>query len=160
MAEEVGKVEHDRQEIERVLDEYEQSLGIKDIEVSPEFDKIMNLTTENIRKASGEDCGEYAYILKQVAFNIQRAQNVESCRIKWAKNKIDRLVVESMQQFSQYAKYDEKRLLAIKNNEYATKLYNIEVYASLRLERLQMMSRKIDDLANVLIEQQKVKRYG
>ena len=117
-----------------------------------EFGRLLTLSHIELAKLTPEQCSEGAYILRQGAFTLQKEYNRERAREVWANAQIDKTVAEEMGQFDKYMRYEQKRALAIKQNSFAFKLNEIQVYAQSRAIRLESLSDKASDMARALNE--------
>ena len=84
------------QTLEAALDEYESKIGLpkftEETQNDSEVKKLMSLTREQMEKMSLQDCGEAAIMLGGFSFHLQRCQNRESSRAKWADSKLKSII--------------------------------------------------------------------
>jgi len=147
-------------EWDRVLDEYEQGLGLgaykSDIFSETELNGYFQMSRDELEKTTPEVCGEIAYRLGQFAFHMQRSLNRELSRVNWAEETIKETIAEEINNYKGYG-YIEKSLQAIKNNEKATALNKIKKYAKQRSDRLQYLANSIKHLSDIMLSIQKTK---
>jgi hypothetical protein len=147
-------------EWDRVLDEYEQGLGLglykSDIFSETELNGYFQMSRDELEKTTPEVCGEIAYRLGQFAFHMQRSLNRELSRVNWAEETIKETIAEEINNYKGYG-YIEKSSQAIKNNEKATALNKIKKYAKQRSDRLQYLANSIKHLSDIMLSIQKTK---
>lgn len=142
-------------EWDKVLDEYESSIGLgKYSEFSnfteEELGSYFNMTRDQIEKQTPESCAEIALRLSQYAFFIQRTINREIARFNWAEETIKETIADEINNYKGYG-YAEKSLQAIKHNEKANALNRIKKYAKQRMDRLSYLANNIKNLSDILL---------
>lgn len=105
----------------QAMSEYEHKIGLKNKVVPNPIDSYLNMSREDMRKLSQQDCREIALCLYQYSVFIQRCYNEKINEGNFLKNELDRAIVSEMQQV-QAPTTDERRLLAIRNNDVARRL--------------------------------------
>ncbi len=147
-------------EWDRVLDEYEKSIGIglykPDCFSEEELNTYFQMSRDELEKTTPEVCGEIAYRLGQFAFHIQRSINRELSRLNWADETIKEIIADELNNYKGYG-YVEKSLQAIKHNEKALSLNKIKKYAKQRSDRLQYLANSIKHLSDIMLSIQKTK---
>ena len=153
------KVDERLEEVESMLEEYEKSLGLA-VQFRPADDTYhLNLKMDTLRKMSPEECGEYAFSLAQKSMYLQHVINKQTQRINWAKTNIDMMISGHVDSYgSKYTPYENRKTLAIKDNEYTNKLYEIIVKAQQIIDRLSYIPNKIAYMSKTLLELQTTKR--
>lgn len=148
------------QEWDRILDEYEKSLGLgsykQDSFSEQELNDYFQMNRNELEKTTPEMCGEIAYRLAQFAFHIQRSINRELARLNWADETIKETIADEINNYKGYG-YIEKSLQAIKHNEKASALNKIKKYAKQRSDRLQYLANSIKHLSDIILSIQKTK---
>lgn len=148
------------QEWDKILDEYEQSLGLgsyrPDTFSEEELNSYFQMNRNELEKTTPEVCGEISYRLAQFAFHIQRSINRELARLNWADETIKETIADEINNYKGYG-YIEKSLQAIKHNEKATALNKIKKYAKQRSDRLQYLANGIKNLSDIMLSIQKTK---
>ncbi len=155
-----GEVNYAKQKLEKVnkaLDEYEQGKGLTKCQPHNEADRYVNMKQEEIRKLTPEELGEAAVLLAQFSYHIQRALNEETSRVAWAEDEVKRAISGEVNQY-QGSSYEERKLLAIKENEYARKMDYIRSYAKARADRLGYLSSKMEFLARMFSDLRQTKK--
>jgi hypothetical protein len=134
--------------LDEILDELLKSYGISPLtSANSDVTQLLSLSRLEVNKMTAEECSEASYMLRSFAFNLQKEYNREIARVHWANEQIDKVVCKEIEQFDKYAKYDQKRALAIANNSYAYRLNEISIYASARARRIESLADKASDIA-------------
>ncbi len=145
---------------DKILDEYESSLGIPkvmaSVESSDELNQYLSMDRHTIEKLTPEDCFQIAYRLGQMAFHIQRNLNREIARHNWAEDTVKIVIADDINNYKGYG-YMEKLYQAIKNNEKANNLHKIQKYAKQRMDRLSYLANSLKNLSDILIAIQRNK---
>lgn len=145
---------------DKILDEYEQSLGLSQysasIMPSDEINQYTTMNRDQIEKLSPEDCAQISYRLGQFSFYLQRSINREIARYNWAEENIKEVIADEINNYKGYG-YIEKSLQAIKHNDKATALNNIKKYAKQRTDRLSYLANSIKNLSDIMLSIQKSK---
>jgi len=141
-------------EWDKVLDEYEQGIGIsKYVSNSLPEDELnvyFQMSRDQIEKLTPDDCGQIAYRLGQFALHIQRSINRELARMNWAEETIKEVIADEVNEYKGYG-YIEKSIQAIKHNERALSLNKIKKYAKQRSDRLQYIANSIKNLSDIML---------
>lgn len=159
-----GNAESASQQLDKInkaLAEYERSKGVPAITPHNEAEQYLNMPHTELRKMTPEQCGEAAVVLAQYGFHLQRAFNEEVARMNWAEDVAKRTIAGDVKQY-QAPSFEERKMLAIRGNEYASKLDQIRSWAKARSERLSYLSSKVEFLARTMLELQQTRRrqYG
>ena len=148
------------QEWDKVLDEYEKSLGLgsyrPDTFSEEELNNYFQMNRNELEKTTPEMCGEISYRLAQFAFHIKRSINRELARLNWAEETIKETIADEINNYKGYG-YIEKSLQAIKHNDKASALNKIKKYAKQRSDRLQYLANGIKNLSDIMLSIQKTK---
>ena len=145
------------EKLDKALLDYETSCGLPKITVNSEAEQYLNMNHGQLQKMSAELCGEAAVVLAQYGLHLQRCYNTELARMNWAAESCKRSVSIKINQYKG-ASYEERRMMAIMDNEYAFKLEKIRSYAQARSEKLSYISSKVEFLARTFLELQQTKR--
>jgi hypothetical protein len=109
-------------EVNSQLDEYNFKLGLN-LHKSDAINSILNLTDDQLRLLSAEDCGIKAYQLLQYSLFLQKETNRHAAKIKWSKHNLDYVTAKYGQGYGdKYTKYEERQGLLISDNSYAKAL--------------------------------------
>jgi hypothetical protein len=149
------------EEWDRVLDEYEKSIGIgkyTDVHgfTNEEINGYFTMSRDTIEKLMPEDCAQIALRLSQYALFLQRTLNREIARYNWAEESIKETIADEINNYKGYG-FIEKSLQAIKHNDKASGLNKIKKYAKQRMDRLSYIANNIKNLSDILLAVQKTK---
>jgi hypothetical protein len=142
------------EEWDRVLDEYEKSVGLgsykSDLFPEDEINLYFSMNRDHIEKLNPEDCLQIAYRLGQFALHVQRSTNREIARLNWADETIKEVIADEINNYKGYG-FLEKSIQAIKHNDKAESLNKIKKYAKQRSDRLSYLSGNIKNLSDILM---------
>lgn len=168
MAEQTKTSREQLEEWDKVLDEYENKLGLgnykSDLFSGDELSSYFAMSRDQIEKLTPDDCLQICMRLGQFALHIQRSTNREIARYNWAEETIKEVIADEINNYKGYG-YVEKSLQAIKHNERAHSLNKIKKYAKQRTDRLSYLSGNIKNLSDILTMVYKsktsnIKSYG
>lgn len=145
-------------EIDKVLDGYEEQRGLKPSIAKQKVSDYLDLSEDQLDKFTASECGNAAYMLSGFALHIQREINKEVSRVTWADTNLSILLADKLSKYHGVS-YEERKNQAIKDNDYAMKLYKIKVYAQQRADRLSYLPSRIEYVASKLTDSQKRKSY-
>jgi len=147
-------------EWDKVLDDYEKSLGLGEYLTSNFTDEELNsyftMSRDAIEKLNPEDCAQIALRLGQYAFFVQRTLNREIARYNWADEMVKETIADEINNYKGYG-YLEKSGQAIKHNDRAQSLNNIKKFAKQRSDRLSYLANGIKNLSDILLSIQRNK---
>jgi hypothetical protein len=136
-----------KEELHQKLLAYENSVGLR---VKPnQAEKYWNLTEDELRYMTPEQCEIAAYALSTYALYLQKSQNEEIAVMKWADAMISKEVTPYLNNY-QYKDSDERRILAIQEQPYTKELYQLRTYAEARVDRLNFLANHIEKIAQKL----------
>lgn len=145
---------------DKVLDEYEQSIGLPiytaDTLPEAELNLYLTMDRQQLEKLSPEDCAQISYRLGQFSFHIQRTINRENARYNWADETLKETIADEINNYKGYG-YLEKSMQATKHNDKANSLNKIKKYAKQRSDRLTYIATSIKNLSDILLSIQKIK---
>lgn len=149
------------EEWDRVLDEYENSVGLgKYSEVhsftNEELNQYFTMNRDAVEKLTPEDCAQISFRLSQYALFLQRTLNREIARHNWAEESIKETIADEINNYKGYG-YIEKSNQAIKHNDKANSLNRIKKYAKQRMDRLSYLANNIKNLSDIILAVQKTK---
>jgi hypothetical protein len=155
------KTKEQVEEWDKILDEYEQSIGLgkyNDIQIftDEELNSYFTMSRDSIEKLTPEDCAQISLRLSQYALFLQRTLNREIARHNWADETIKETIADDINNYKGYG-YVEKAGQAIKHNEKANALNRIKKYAKQRMDRLGYLANSIKNLSDIMIVVQKTK---
>lgn len=171
MSGETDLVKNDRKRWDILLDEYEKGLGlpattdeagdvtIKQFKHVEQVEEYLQMSRDQVEGLDANSCAGIAYVLEQYALYVQRAQNREIARVNWARSYIKEVIANELNDYKAYG-YEEKSVMAIKGNDFASKLDKIARYAQQRVDRLQFVAASIKNLGNILLAVMRSKQYN
>ncbi len=142
------------------LDRFASAVGLPVVlppGVEDEARRYLDLGPESLRKLSGSDCGEGAYMLERLALHIQDACNREAARVRWADETVRKLIAPRLAEQRAYS-FEERRLLAVGTDPEAARVDALRVKAQLRVDRVSYMAGKVEAMARTLMALQQSKR--
>lgn len=145
------------EQINKLIDSYENQIGLPSFTVENNVDKYINLTSVELGQLSADECGYAAYSLTSFAYHVQKMYNKETSIAKWAESQLPIVIASRIQQY-QAPSFEERKMLCIKDNEDAFSLYKLMNYSKHRAERLAFLSQKIQNISDRLIDVQISKR--
>lgn len=140
------------EQLEKILDEYENSVGMKldftqdDVN---ENESLLAVSLSRAKNLTPRECGEYAVALQRYATYLQKLINKEQSRVTWAEESIKKIIAPRLQQ-QRGSSYEERKMSAIRENDAAQKLDRIRVNAQIRINRLGFLPTRIDAIARAL----------
>ena len=152
MTETEQKTAKERMEnIDRILDEYEKSVGLPTAN-SPgpesELNEYLTMDRGQIEKLTPEDCSEISFRFTQFAFYLQRIQNREKSRMIWAKQQLTEIVSKDVGNYDKFMKFDMKVAAIIKDNSYAFSLQKIVTYCDQRSQRIELLALALKNMSD------------
>ena len=150
---ELNSVSQQLDEVEQLLSDYQKSLGLSQGIQELDAGKYLNLKIEQLRKMSPEECAEASFALAQQALHVQQETNKHMQRVNWAKTNINLLVIPHIDNYGgKYTPFESRKLLAIKDNEYTLKLFNLMIRAQQAVDTLAYVPSKIKFISDMLSE--------
>jgi len=146
------------EQLDKLLEEYDNVLGLSPPRQLNGIDTYLELTTEQIEQFTPEECVEVAARLAQFAISVQRQVNKESCRVKWCNAIIDRICSREWNNYDQYMKANLKIELIAQGNDVVNKLIKLRNNATVKMENLFNVSSLIKYYSDVMIEGARTKR--
>ncbi len=124
-------------EYQSTLDHYAIKIGVAHIMYSPEANKAMLLTGEELRGMSPEECGETAFILSQYATFVEMEYNKENANLEWAEDKLTDIIAKEGDRYGdKYTKFEIKKARVLSDDSSAKVLGNIITEARGRATKL------------------------
>ena len=137
--------------IDKVLDEYEKSVGLP-VCTAPgpesELNEYLTMNRGQMEKLTPEDCAGISYRLIQFGFYLQRLYNREKSRMIWAKQQLTEIVSKDVGNYDKFMKYETKVASIIKDNSYAFNLQKIVTYCEQRSQRVELLALTFKNLSD------------
>ena len=145
-------------EIDRILDEYENSLGLP--AYSGDFGDqtvkgYMEMSRGAMEKLTIEECAEAALLLGGFSFYLQRSYNRENARVNWATSVLKSTISGRESQYG--GSWDSQFEQAVKEDGYCSKVNSIKRYAQQRADRITYLSTSAKNLSDLFVNLQKAK---
>jgi hypothetical protein len=143
--------------VEKIVEDYQTKKGISSIKVKNGVDLYINMGKAELKTLSREECAEACVILTNYAAYLQEVYNKEVARANWAESEIKRILASQTKQY--YApSHEERKAMAIKDNEYASALSKVKTWAQNVADRLSFMAHRIDAIAKAYQQLSQAKR--
>jgi hypothetical protein len=140
------------------VESYYKKMGI-DIGRNPnDTQKYLNLSQEELKKLSPDECSEAAILLANESFFLQREISRLKALIGWATTSIDYMISEAVKDCTGYLTGDQKRVLCIRYNEKARECQAFIVNAQLQLDSISYLPGQLHSVSNNYVEMAKTKR--
>lgn len=145
----MNKISERHKEIQSFIKKYLEKVNLGTVQQNNEVEKVLNYTSNDIKKLDPEDCIEAAILLNRTATYIQIKINTLSAEINWATKVIERLIADKVHEYGgQYSPMQYRKELAIKDNDITEKLNQAVVIAQLELDSLQYLPAQLNKLSN------------
>lgn len=144
--------------IDKVLDEYESSLGLPSYNQDfhdPTVKNYMEMSRDQMEKLTIEECAEAALLLGGFSFYLQRSINRETSRVKWATSTVKQMIAGRESQYS--GSWDSQFHQAVRENGVASKVEKIRIYAQQRADRLTYLASSVKNLSDLFVNLQRAK---
>lgn len=154
------RAEERLEQLSNDLDDYARSLGFPGklpAEVESEVARLLALTPGQLSRLSAIECSEGAFLLCRFATHLQNALNREQARLRWAEECIRKIIAPHLAQQKGYS-FEERKLLAVRDNDAASNIDTLRVKAQLRIERVSYLSNKVENMARSLMALAQSKR--
>lgn len=139
------------EERQKLLDEYEKSLGLP-INTPPgeeeELQFYLDMNRTAIEALDASTSASISVRLSQFAFYFQRAINRERSIKTWANEQLSFITAEEVLQLDKYT--PNKIALICKHNKAADELRRIALYAQQRIERLEELAAGLKSIGYVI----------
>lgn len=148
----------DKKTIDKVLDTYEQSIGLPQFPENYENDDVkqyLSMTHSQMSKMMPEDVAQASVILGCFAYHLQRCHNREMATVGWASSKLKKMISGREGQYK--GSWDSQFQQAINNDTYASKLNDIKNYAQQRADRITFLANSVRNICNDLKGLQRAK---
>lgn len=129
------------------LDLWEATLGLPSKTYEVEATKYLEMGYNDRSKLTNEECYEAALTLNRYSLYIARLSNQLEAEVNILDSQISRAICERIEQQQSYDK-ENKRMLAIKDNDVASKQYNEKIATQSRARRLYYLSMRIEKIAD------------
>lgn len=125
--------------INKVLDEYESSVGLP-AHICPgeeaEVSGYINKSRDALEKLQTRDCVDIATRIMSFVFYWQRCVNREKARVTWCNGALNFAVAKHYGDFSSYMKHEVRVAALAQSDEYVCKLFQVITKANQRIDRM------------------------
>lgn len=144
----VDKINEKHEKIQKLVNQYLNKVGIGNITSKNEVEKFLNITQNEIRHMSDQDCGEAAIILNQEATYLQLEINKMQSDINWCNEYINFLIAHYIESCGgKFLPYEYRRTIAIKQNDIAKQLQEIVNNVKIRLDSVLYIPNYLQELS-------------
>tara|TARA_R110000851_G_scaffold249457_2_gene401931 strand:+ start:3707 stop:4192 length:486 start_codon:yes stop_codon:yes gene_type:complete len=129
------------------------------VEPSAEVEKILNLTSLDLKSLTSEECCEKAYVLYSYCGFLQKRHNAEVARLKWCEGFINHAVAGRSDNFDKFTKWEVKVNHVIKEDDFVQKVWRVKRVVEGKVIMSSDTIRDSRKQADTLIELSKKKHY-
>jgi len=144
----------------KTLEDYSKNHGIFTAKINHEVEKVINLTAEQIRALTPDECYEKSYTLHGYCNYVQSILNKHTSVLEWCCDCLNKIVTKESEQFSQYMKWEQKIHAVIQNDDFAQKIWTAKTYAQGQVTWLSDKIRDMRKMADILSNCGKRKTYA
>lgn len=119
--------------------------------------KYLTMGEPELNVLSAEQCGEAAVMLTSLSYNVHRASNKEKTKANYLNKMLMKNIASRMGQY-QYRTTEERMALAIAEDDYAIKIQKELVVIQAKIDRIEYLSIKFDNSAQMFNNLQSTKR--
>lgn len=145
------------------LDEMQAALGLPPVRDTDDGEaaRLMGLRAAELHGMTAVEAGEAATVLAGLAFHVQRKQNRWLSVAKWCDQSVRHVIAREVGNVRGYS-YEERRSLAVRNDDVALKLEAVRLKAELQLTDLSYYANRIEYFARSFenLSQLKRKQHG
>lgn len=141
--------EQNSNRINELLDEYEKGIKLKVPDNQIEAEKFLDMTYQDIAKLPRPAINEAVYSIARYANFIQKTVNRHQAIKNWCESQIKFVIANEVAEYKAYH-WEERKMLAVRANEKATKLYNLQLLAQTHIDNLYNLSEKLKFLSSTL----------
>lgn len=134
--------EEHKSRLHKMLQKYETDLNLPIYRKESKVEFYLNISTENIKKLSRDDYAEASLILSRYSMFLQQEQNTQKAMVDWAESLITITIADQVDQYQGYS-YQERKMKAIKANEYTRKLYQLQGLAKVKLNTIDFLATRV-----------------
>ena len=128
------------------------------------FDETLNFPAHfnsiNIKNMSAEECGELSVEISSYSIYIKKRINKEYAYVHWLESKINLSVANELNSYVGYYSNDQRRAVAIVNNEYAKQLEELRINSQAKIDIMAELPYYLNQLSQSVIKAQQEKRHG
>lgn len=141
--------EQNSNRINELLDEYEKGIKLIVPDNQTDAEIYLNMTYQDIAKLVRSQINEAVYSIARYASFVQKTINRHQAIKNWCESTIKLIIANEVVEYKAYY-WEERKMLAIKANEKATKLYHLQLLAQTHIDNLYNLSEKLKFLSSTL----------
>jgi|TARA_Y100000401_G_scaffold53327_1_gene41885 hypothetical protein len=139
------------------LDEFMDKLDnymsdIIHVDPNPEIEKVLSLTSFELKSLTPEECCEKAYAIYNYCNFLQKKHNKELARAKWCEEFINYAVSKVSNQFDKYTKWEVKVNSVIREDDFVQKVWRVKRVIDGNVTSSSEIIRDIRKQADTLLE--------
>ena len=134
------------------LEEYSTSKSLVTASVNPQVESIINLSEEELKSLTQEECLFKAFILSGYCGYVQKIENKHKAKLNWCQSLMYKLVVDNEDLFTKYMKWDQKLHVLAANDEFANTVMQAKLQAESNTIWLENKVRDLRKQVDVLLE--------
>tara|TARA_R110000824_G_scaffold3275_2_gene15556 strand:+ start:658 stop:1137 length:480 start_codon:yes stop_codon:yes gene_type:complete len=112
------------EEFMNTLDSY--ASNIPSVEPNPDVEKLINLSSFELKSFTSEECCEKAYVLYGYCNYLQKEYNKQAAKSKWCEECINHAVSSKSHNFDKYTKWEVKVNLVIREDDFIQKVWRVK----------------------------------
>jgi hypothetical protein len=144
-------VEQRIETVDKLIQELSDNSLSSQFKASEHILKYTSLSAEQLRALTYEECCEAAFALIQHSTYLQLELNKYTAKHNWSKTALDFVITKSVEGYgTQYTPFEQRKRLAILENEYATRLNKYVVDLQLRMDTLSFLPGQLKHMADTL----------
>lgn len=147
------------EKLQNKLDVFDESIGFPAHARNTRVCEYLELTRESLKKLSPEDCAEIAVDLSSYAIYVQRELSREISYLNWVESKLNLAVAPYLNNIQGYYSSDQRRSMAVMEDEYARQLENLRITLKVKVDALSQIPFQINQLVRTLLEVYNTKKY-
>ena len=140
-----------------VLDEYAKTTAINKFQNNSVIDGILTSSEEDRLGWTELELHNKAFALQNYSAYLQRCQNQQSIKLKWAQSNLRVLYGRETPKYERFS-YQERQDAALAEDMSIQVLHKIILNAEARISQLQDLNKYLGDMARSLTEMGKAKR--
>lgn len=133
------------------LNQWENKLGLPD-------QPFLEICQEDLAKLSAEQTGELAGEVSLYGILLQKEVSKQTAFASFLEDKIKLAIANELNSYEGYYNAEQRKYVAIANNEYAKKMEEIRINTKLKVDLLSSLPYQLNQFQKSLIELQQTKR--
>ena len=122
------------------------------VEPNKEVEKILNLSSFELKSLTSEECCEKAYAIFNYCNFLQKKHNKELARLKWCDEFISHIVASKSHHFDKFTKWEVKVNCVIREDEFTQKVWRVKLIVEGNVTASTDIIRDVRRQADTLLE--------